>query len=152
MPRHDPDRLLPSSYAHRVDMPTRFADLDELGHINNLATASALEDGRTRFFMEWDIWLSPRDRPSSYSSFFALVVASLNIDFLSEAHYPEALTVYNAITRIGSKSFSTRQLVTQADKPTALCDAVFVHVQDGRSAVIPDDLRLALERASQSGL
>lgn len=43
---NDPQRLLLDNYSFQITIPTRFADLDTLRHVNNVAIASLYEESR----------------------------------------------------------------------------------------------------------
>ena len=43
--------LNPDNYPFSVDLATRFADLDTLRHVNNVAIAELFEESRVRFGM-----------------------------------------------------------------------------------------------------
>lgn len=152
MDRHDLRRFRLDYYPHAVEIASRYADVDDLGHINNLALAAVYEDGRTRFYMDYGVWTAPQAR-DAIGAEGVIMVASLKIDFIAETHYPAPIVIHNAVVRVGEKSFSTHQLATQDDKPVSLCDATFAYVAGKAAVRLPDPIRARLLRAmtSQNG-
>ena len=127
-------------------MVTRFADMDELGHINNLAMAAFFEDSRTRFYLSRGVWIQPQDRgPSPDKS--AIMVVSQAFDYLAQAYYPDEVTIHTAVSAMGSSSHSTAQLAIQRGRPVALCRASFVFVSGDRSTPLPAGMREILGRS-----
>lgn len=49
MPRPAPWRLDATAYPHHTTVPTRFQDMDVLGHINNVAMGALFETARVHF-------------------------------------------------------------------------------------------------------
>lgn len=94
-------------------MQLRFADLDPLGHVNNVAFASLFESARTRLNREGGLW--PR-----------ALIAAVEIHYLAEAHYPHDVTVTSGIGRVGTRSWTLMAAMFQHDRAVATCDAVLV--------------------------
>ena len=92
MPRPDPWRLDPAAYPYSDTIQTRFADLDVLGHINNVAMVALFETGRTRFNHAAGLtkWRKPR-----------WLVAAQEVNYLAEGNYPADVTMTHGIGRIG---------------------------------------------------
>ncbi len=136
MDRHDPRRFRLDYYPHVVEIASRYADVDDLGHINNLALAALYEDGRTRFFMDHDIWKTPQEREGGPTEGVMMVV-SLQIDFIAQTHYPDPIIIHNGVCRMGRRSFSTHQLATQNGAPVSLCEATFAYVGAQGAVAMP---------------
>lgn len=133
MARPDPALLDTARYPFSCEIEPRFSDLDLNRHINNVAMAGMLEDGRVRFY-----------RAASGDSDFAglaTMVASISIEYLGETHYPETLTVHGAIERLGQSSQQVVQIVTQGGRPVVFARTVIVMVGPDGPAPLPEDYR-----------
>jgi acyl-CoA thioester hydrolase len=133
MARPDPALLDTARYPFSCEIEPRFSDLDLNRHINNVAMAGMLEDGRVRFY-----------RAASGQDDFhglATMVASIAIEYLGETHYPETLTVHGAIERLGQSSQQVVQIVTQGGKPVVFARTVIVMVGPDGPAPLPEDYR-----------
>ena len=135
MPRPTPDRLQPARYAVRLTLPTRFQDLDAMGHINNVAFAALFEDARVRFNRA----LGRMNRGDGLRA----VVARNEVNYLAEGSYPEDVEIATAVGRIGPRSWDMVAVMHQNDRAIATCDTTIVmtHPTDGG---IPDDFRTRL--------
>ena len=129
MPKPDPALLDPSRYPFSSLIEPRFGDLDVNLHINNVAMASFLEDGRVRFHRESGY----RDGLQGLSS----MIASVGIEYLGEAHYPAPVTIHCAVEDTGRTSHRLVQLVTQGDRVVAFCRSTMVTVGQQGPAPLP---------------
>lgn len=129
-----------STYRHLTEHQVRFADLDAMGHLNNIALVQLLETARVDYMVE--LGLGAHDE-------LTYAIVSLQCDFRAQAHFHDRLTCGTRMARLGARSFvlehevwkqdgttvatSTTTLVTLAEDPT-------------RSAPIPEDWPERLER------
>ena len=137
MPRPDPARLDPARYPHRETIPTRFSDLDPMGHINNVAMATIFETARVRF--NHAVGLG-RGRAGG-----RWLVARVEINYLAEAHFPADMRVATGIGHIGTRSWTILSCAFQQDRPVATCETVVVLDASGGATAIPGELRSLLE-------
>jgi acyl-CoA thioester hydrolase len=81
MPKPQAWQLDPASYpfSHRTE--TRFADMDVLGHINNVSMAGLFEHGRGMFNHAIEV---QRRAPGQ-----RWLIVSVALDYIAEAHFPE---------------------------------------------------------------
>ncbi len=137
MAKPDPRLLDPALYPHACEIPTRYADLDPNGHINNVAQAAIVEDARVRFHVA-----------SGFADAMApggqVMLASLTIDYLAQCHYPAPITVHTGVVAPGKHSLRLRHLLMQNGRPAGLAESVAVYVVDGRAAALPDALLTGL--------
>jgi len=140
MAKPDPALLSPARYAFTAEIMTRYADLDTNGHINNVATAIYFEDLRVRF--EHGLGVGDLGDASPTQ----VVVASIQIEYLAEAFYPDPVVGHGAVSRIGSSSWDIVTLLTQKDVPYAFCKATLVSTAEGRPHRLAPALQAALER------
>ena len=129
MPRPDPALLDPAHYPHACTIEPRFGDLDVNMHVNNVAMAGFLEDGRVRFHRASGY----RDGLEGLSS----MIASLAIEYLGQVHYPDPVELRSAIETIGRTSHALVQLVMQNGRPAVFARSVLVAVGPRGPAPVP---------------
>lgn len=135
--RPDARREVADLYPLRYISTLRFADLDVLGHMNNVAHSALHEDARTV--------LAERAFPKALRlKGYRQVVAQTALHFLAEAFYPGDVQVCAGAGRIGSKSFVTSTALFNEGRCISIADAVMVIQQDGRNVPISEDDRRAL--------
>lgn len=120
MAKPDPALLDLSRYPFTCTIEPRFGDLDVNMHVNNVAMAGILEDARVRF-----------GRQTDYRSMMpgsTTMVASIAIEYLGEAIYPDPIHAATALERIGRTSQQIIQIVTQNGKPLVFARTVLVMV------------------------
>jgi len=128
--RPDPNRLTLDIFRFRLQMATRFGDLDIRGHINNVSIVQYTEDARVAFQMEnvgKEIYLA--DSP------LRVVVAQMTLHFVSEGFFPEPIEAGVGIARIGTSSYTLVASLFQKGKCIATQDTSMVYV--GPSGPIP---------------
>jgi acyl-CoA thioester hydrolase len=130
--------LNPDNYPYNTEIGTRFGDLDVLNHVNNVKIGQLLEEGRMRFNLA--IRSHNTDTERMERSAVRLVTASTLVTYLAEVFYPAPVTVYSAITRIGTSSYNIGSLMLQNGKPVAHCRATFVRSDAGTSAPLPETM------------
>lgn len=136
MAKPDPALLNPARYPFSCTIEPRFGDLDINMHINNVAMAGMIEDGRVRFHRQ----IGHRDMLANLST----MVASLQIDYLGEGHYPDAVTVHCALEEIGRTSHRVLSFITQNGRPVALARATIVTVGPEGPTPLPDQFKEAM--------
>lgn len=137
MPKPDPALLDPARYPFRCAIEPRFGDLDTNMHLNNVALAGILEEGRVRFHYT-----------SKYNEVLAgmtSMAVSFAVEYLGQAHYPAPLDVHVAATRMGRSSHTLSQLVLQQGRLVAYAQAVLVCVQDDKPTEIPPSFAEAIK-------
>ncbi|MET0137116.1 MAG: thioesterase family protein [Sphingobium sp.] len=138
MAKPDPRLLDPARYPARVEIMTRFQDLDSNHHINNVATAAMFEDVRVRF--DWGIGL----RDIFHAEGKNAMVVSIGLEYLAEAFYPAPIIAYAGGLSIGGTSWSVGAILTQGGTVSAFSRATIVGVKDGRPTPLPEQFRAAL--------
>ena len=135
MAKPDPELLNPARYPFRCEIETRFGDLDVNLHINNVALTGLLEEARVRFHRE----IGYHTASAAWS--MTTMVASLQVDFLGQSHFPEPLEMHVAAARIGRTSYELCQLVSQKSGIVAFARTVLVCMKDNRPFTLPEDYR-----------
>lgn len=138
MAKPDPALLDPAGYPHICEVTTRYADLDPNNHINNVAMAAIIEDARVRFHLASGF-------AKAIPAGAQIMVVSLTIDYLAQAHYPHPLVIHSGLASVGERSLRLRHLLVQNGRPVALAEAVAVHVVDGKAVPLPETLRGTIE-------
>ncbi len=133
------------AFRHWTPVSLRFSDQDSMGHINNVAYAAYVEQARVAFI---DTFL--RNRGDSGLDY---ILASVNIDYRREMHFPGTVDVGTRLLRIGNKSITTGYgLFKDAENvATAGSVNVFFDTKSGKTVAIPDALRKILEEELTKG-
>jgi acyl-CoA thioester hydrolase len=128
----------PDSYRFWIDEHVRFADLDTLGHVNNVAFTVYAESGRAAFMRHVGLWIRNAARET--------VVARLELDYRRELHYAEAIRVGVRVLKLGRSSFMLGLGLFGGSGCAATAVTVMVRVdRDSRQPVaLSDDERAAL--------
>lgn len=116
----------------------RYADTDRQGHVNNAVFATYLETGRVNIIYG--------DHLDPETAEFSFVIASLQIDFRAEIHWPGKVDIGTGITKIGRTSLQLYQGIFQNDQLVAEAKTVIVQVSNEtkKSLLINDQSRAAL--------
>jgi acyl-CoA thioester hydrolase len=135
-----PHRLDPAHYALKVPILARYADVDPLWHINNVAIAQYYEEARVAANTEM---LAGERIPMPTGE--RILIAQQSIDYLHEASYPGALEVGVGVLRIGNSSYAFGMGMFQAGLCVSVSDAVMVFADADGPARLPDRFRRRLE-------
>lgn len=135
----DAYRLDPACYPLKVTVPSRFRDLDTLGHINNVAIGSFYEEGRAA--------LNRTAFPPEFrrAHKMRMLIVDVHIAYLAEAHYPGDIEVCAGIGHVGRTSYRIDLALFQTGACAGVCETVLVNTDGERPAPIPDEGREALE-------
>ena len=137
MPKPAAFRTQLETYPFTADIPTRWADLDLLGHINNVSMAGLFEEGRGRFNRSLEL---PRDRKTT-----RWLIAAVSINYLAEAHHPHDVTIASGIGHIGTRSWTILSGAFQKGECVATCDTTLVFTDETGAAPFPDSFRAKFE-------
>ena len=139
-----PDLTDAKTFHRWTEVSLRFSDQDSLGHINNVAYTAYVEQARVALI---DGLLRNRGAELDY------LLASVNIDYRREMHFPGVVEVGARLIRIGNKSITTGYgLFKDGDNvATAGSVNVFFDPKTGKTAPIPDNLRRVLEEELAKG-
>jgi acyl-CoA thioester hydrolase len=131
-------RLSRAPYPYFRTVPARFGDMDEEGHLNNVALAGFYEEARVSFLRHY---LKSKDGQE-----FRFVIANMNITYLAEAHYPGDYDVGVGVSRIGNSSFNLGAGLFLGETCLGVMDTVQVVIANDKPSSIPQHLRDALAR------
>lgn len=136
MARPDATLLDPARYPFAHQITTRFADIDPNQHLNNVALAAMMEDARVRFNLALGSTIKIGERRA--------MVASIAMEYLSQGHFPDPVTVHCGVERVGSSSWTVVQLLVQLGRPVAFARSVLVAIADDRPTPVAEDYRAIL--------
>jgi acyl-CoA thioester hydrolase len=130
-----------AAYRHLVAVPTRWADNDVYGHVNNVAYYGYFDTAVNRLLIErcgLDIHGGP---------VIGLVVET-GCRYHAPVAFPDALEVGIAVERLGRTSVAYALGVFRAKEERSVADGRFVHVYVDRASrrpvPLPDAMRSAL--------
>jgi acyl-CoA thioester hydrolase len=124
----EPYRLDPERYPLKVRILARYADVDPLLHINNVAVAQYYEEAR--------VPAAGHER---------ILIAHQSIDYLREGTYPGSLDVGVGVMRIGRTSYRYGMAMFQDGACTSVSEAVLVYADAHGPARLPEAYRQQLE-------
>jgi acyl-CoA thioester hydrolase len=105
-------------FPHRIAETLRFADTDRNGHITSSVFAICCQSGRLALLSDPARHVEP---PMSQ-----FVLASLQLDYLSELHWPGTVEVGTRVERIGRSSVTLAQALFQSGRCAATARSVTV--------------------------
>ncbi len=121
----------------------RFADLDILGHVNNVAYMVYFETGRVAFLEQLG-GLPPRDREHQPTFVLARVAA----DYIEELYYPGTVDIGTAVRYVGTSSFHLGHGIFRDGRCKAIATSVLVQVQGRpiKSVPLTDEQKTRMRR------
>jgi len=125
------------NYYHPIQV--RYADLDTLLHVNNVAIMEYVETARVGYYRTVGIW------DGAMTGGFGMVVASVHIDYLVSIQFDDTVRVGVRAANIGGKSLRFQFQVESADGKTAFARGEVVMVAfnhaENKSRRVPQDWR-----------
>ncbi len=135
--RDSAERLVLANYPLQFDMRAAFGDVDAYRHLNNVALSRFLEEGRASLSIAL-FGVEPVLAPLNGEQ---ILVANVNVDYVSQGTYPGMVTVAAGFSRFGRSSFNQACALFQQGRCVALCEAAFIYAVDGVATPIPASLR-----------
>ncbi|MGB0750252.1 MAG: acyl-CoA thioesterase [Magnetospiraceae bacterium] len=131
----------PDVYPYWTEDLIRFADLDRLNHVNNVAFATYAESGRVAFAEA--SWPGSTD-----GSGVGWVIVRLTVNFLAAAYYPNSVRIGTRVLSLGRTSVVLGQGMFTKDRCFGTTESVMVwaDTKSEKSLPLSEDLRRALER------
>ena len=131
-------------YPFTTDVTVRYADTDAVGHVNNAVYATYLEMARTAYYAE---------AIGDFEPDIETVLARLEIDYLREIRFEDAVTVGVAITGVGRSSFRMAYEIRANDAVAARAETVNVTIdpETGKSRPLPERWREIIEAHRADG-
>jgi acyl-CoA thioester hydrolase len=131
MSRPEPWRTTFDAYPFSAAIPTRWADLDLLGHINNVSMAGLFEEGRGRFNRSLELHHGHKG--------IRWLIAAVSLNYLAEAHHPNDVVVASGIGHIGARSWTILSGAFQNGICVATCDTTLVYTDASGPVPFPED-------------
>ena len=130
-------------FDHRIE--PRLSETDGLGHINNTALPAWFEEARKGVFRIFNPTLSLRS--------WNLILRKLEIEFVAQIAHDAVVDIRTSIDKIGTTSFTVRQVATQDGTEVAIGRAVLIHFDYAaqQPAPISDRIRRHLEEHLEPG-
>lgn len=138
MPKPHSWQLDPANYPFSHSTETRFADMDLLGHINNVSMAGLFEHGRGMFNHAIEV---QRRAPGQ-----RWLIVSVNLDYIAEAHFPEHVEIASGILRVGFSSWDIASAAFQGGDCKATCITTIVLTDSNGPTALPESLRQEFDR------
>lgn len=134
--RIDRTRLTRDALPFRCQIATRFSDLDVIGHVNNVAAAAILQEGRNRFLHHCALFKLAHAQ---------LVVASTLIEYADDLFHPQPIEVGIGVLNIGRSSLRLGQIAWQGDRIAVYAEIVQVTRDERGPVPMPDAWRGPLD-------
>jgi acyl-CoA thioester hydrolase len=134
------ERVEPGRYPLKVRILARYADVDPLWHINNVAIAQYYEEARVSASMAM---MDGQRIPTQDGE--RILIAHQSIDYLREANYPGTLEIGIGVLRVGNSSYTYGMAMFQDGACVSVSDAVLVYADANGPARVPDQYRRRLE-------
>ena len=136
---------MPHLFAHRIEV--RFRDCDPLGHVNNAAYLTYLEQARLFYWRSlWGFGLEGNERERRSRP--GVIMARAEIDYRLPAHYGQTLEVRIELAAIGKTSFTyDYEIVDEEERVIASARTVQVmyDYEAARPVPIPDEIRQKMQ-------
>mgnify|MGYP000339014165 CR=1 FL=1 len=141
-----PDLTAAGTFQHWTPVSLRFSDQDSMGHINNVAYAAYVEQSRVAFLNDF--------LRSQGGGAIDYILASVNIDYRREMHFPGTVDIGARLIRIGTKSITTGYGLFKDSENVATAGSVnvFFDNKSTKTIPIPEELRRGLEDELAKGL
>ncbi|MFL6581794.1 MAG: acyl-CoA thioesterase [Burkholderiales bacterium] len=141
MPRPKPE--LHHAYRHFQAIPTRWADNDVYGHVNNVVYYSYFDTVVNQYLIEQGVL----DVPTS--TVIGLVVET-QCEYFAPLTFPDIVHAGLRVAKIGNSSVRYEVGLFRNDEQTAAAQGYFVHVYVDRASrnpvAVPSGMRLSLEK------
>jgi len=131
-------RLQGASYPNVMRLETGYRDVDQLGHVNNIAIAGYYDEARSRF-TNLTFAAAPKGAISR------IVTVQSRIAYMGEVFHPNVLEVRTGILRIGRSSYDLAQALFQKDVCVGVCDTTLVQATSAGAEPLDPRFRAVLE-------
>lgn len=132
-------------FKHVIPIKIRFSDLDAMGHVNNAAYLSFLEEARLAYYNQVL-------KMNTNNLEFDAVVARIEIDYLEQIRLGDRVEVYTRTGKIGNKSSDVEHLIVVVEKQgrkiaaRASTKLVSFDYKTNKTIPVPEEKRLTIER------
>lgn len=120
------------------EIQVRFNDVDLLGHVNNTIIQEYFDLGRMNY-------IKKAFNGQLFEGPMAMIIATMNTDFLLPVFMPDNLVVRTSIVSIGTKSLQMEQhlVETKTNSVKTVCKSVLVAIDKAtqQSVEVPKEWR-----------
>lgn len=138
----------PKNFNYYQPIQVRYADLDTLMHVNNVAIQQYVETARTGYYRASGIW------DGRVTGGFGMIVASVRIDYLVSILLDDQVRVGIRVGSIGNKSLRFQFQVEDADGQTVFARGEVVMVAfdhtENKSRPVPEQWRQKIANFEQN--
>ena len=138
-----PTAALRDTYRHFQAIPTRWADNDVYGHVNNVVYYSFFDTVVNQYLIE------QRALDFEKSTVIGLVVET-QCQYFAPISFPDVVHAGLRVTKVGNSSVRYEIGLFRNEERTASAQGYFVHVYvnraSRRSTPVPADMRAVLEK------
>lgn len=121
------------TFRYETEIPTRYRDLDPMGHVNNAVYATFCEQARMNYFD--DVFEMDLDALN-------MVLAHLELDYERPIRQGQSVTVRVRVAEIGGSSFTTAFEILADGEVAARAESTQVVLgDDGSPTRVPDGWR-----------
>jgi len=120
------------------EIEVQWGDLDSMNHVNHTVFLRWMENARMHYFNScgmMDYMKSENKGP---------ILARIEADYLSPVTFPDKVSVYSTMSRIGNSSFDMEyKIIRQSNSQTVALGkvtGVFVNYNNGKSEKIPKEI------------
>ena len=103
-----PEKILISDFKFIIELDTRWADMDWIGHVNNATFLTYIESARIKLIEDLGFLEVP------------IIMASIKIDYINQLKYPATMQIGQKISRIGNSSFDILTGIFEKTKETLI--------------------------------
>jgi acyl-CoA thioester hydrolase len=132
-------------FKQSIRIKVRFCDLDAMGHVNNAAYLSYLEEARLAYYNQVL-------QMNTNNLEFDAVVARIEIDYIEQIRLGDEVEVYTRTAKIGNKSSDVEHLIVVAGEKgrkiaaRAMTKLVSFDYKTEKTIPVPEEKRLIIER------
>jgi acyl-CoA thioester hydrolase len=131
-------RLIAANYPEHAQVTIRYADMDPMFHLNNVALGQFYEEARTQFIRQT---LANEGLLTAYR----MLAAEVSVQYLKEGRHPGVLDVATGIARIGRSSFVLGQALFQDGDCIGSADVTMVLTDANGAAPMSEAIRRTLK-------
>lgn len=124
-------------FAHRIEIPVRWGDMDAMGHVNNAKIVTYGESGRIAYFDA----LASSDK--GFWNDHGMILAHIDVDFVAQLRYPAQLSIGTRCAKLGRSSLHMLTVIFSDGKIVAIVKGVIVWFDyvSQKAMAIPEHVR-----------
>lgn len=126
-----------SDFSHIVKIPTRWGDMDLLGHVNNVKFFVYDETTRIAYFEDL-----MKNNPKFWKE-QGMILAHIECDFIAQLHHPAEVSFGMRIAKMGRTSLQTLGAAFDGDKLVAVTRGIIVWFDyaNQKPVAVPESVR-----------